>query len=316
MSGARAQIAQLLDATTVVSPRAYVWVGQRFDLPPGPAPAEALRRELEARLYADFYLPGGVTPGGGAEVRPSGPWPSAAARALSRANAGSGSRQEGWIVRGTGPEIVVERDGLRVWADPDAVHPVVGGTGVGERVAVTVPAESFGPPHGFYTAYGEAGPGEGPLDRLYWNVRPEGRPALVAAVTSLLNRARRPFRLKVLSRPDVHRCDAGVLYTPARDRGEVAELAARVLDRIRAHLGAATPALTLALAPGLGFAEDPPGDESFGTHRCRLLAGAIAGARGRPLEAVAERFRAKGLSLDAPHRNPGSPPGRDPAWPA
>lgn len=323
MSSPRQQVAEVLDALIVHSPAAYTWVGQRFRLPPlagGETAAGALARELAARLYLDAYVTGGVTPGGVATPWMTGPWPSAAARELSAANRGTGSRQAGWTVHEVGAQIVVERDGLRLWADPAQVLPDGGGgAGVGEPVVLVVPEESFGPPHGFYAAYGDAGRGDGAIDRFYWNVRPGGRPALIEAVTSLLNEAGLPFRVKVLSRPDLSRCDAGVLYAPASDRSRVVAVVAEVHRRVAPHLREAAPALTKRLAPGLGFAEDPPGEESFGTHRCALLAGALVDclAAGRTtgearMEAVEEAFRRKGLALDAPHRNPGSVARDDP----
>jgi hypothetical protein len=74
-----------------------------------------------------------------------------------------------------------------------------------------------------------------------------------------------------------------------------------------------TPALTKTLAPGLGLAEDPGGQESFGTHRCLALAEGMVRAYERSastpearLEAVAESFDDAGLRLEAPFLNPGS----------
>ena len=66
--------------------------------------------------------------------------------------------------------------------------------------------------------------------------------------------------------------------------------------------------MTLPLAPGLAFAEDPGTGESFGTHRCLLLAEAALTAAERDLQApeerlevVRERFAEAGTTLDAPH---------------
>ena len=66
--------------------------------------------------------------------------------------------------------------------------------------------------------------------------------------------------------------------------------------------------MTLPLAPGLAFAEDPGGGESFGVHRCLLLADAAVMAAERGLTApddrldvVRERFAEAGISLDTPY---------------
>ena len=72
--------------------------------------------------------------------------------------------------------------------------------------------------------------------------------------------------------------------------------------------------MTLPLAPGVAFAEDPGGGESFGEHRCLLLAEAVVTAAERGLggaedrlEVVRERFAEAGTTLDAPYL--GSSPG-------
>ena len=79
------------------------------------------------------------------------------------------------------------------------------------------------------------------------------------------------------------------------------------------HLDIMAPALTKRLAPGLGFAEDPGGDESFGQYRCRQLAEGIVRAyehRARRihdrLAVVSARFAEDGVDLDEPYRA-GSP---------
>ena len=67
------------------------------------------------------------------------------------------------------------------------------------------------------------------------------------------------------------------------------------------------PVFTKTLAPGLGVAEDPGYTESFGQHRCRLLAeGLVRGHEQRihnledRLRVVSDCFRAEGLDLDPP----------------
>src|SRR3954454_7722017 len=53
---------------------------------------------------------------------------------------------------------------------------------------------------------------------------------------------------------------------------QLVELACRLGE----HALPDAPPLTLPPAPGLAVAMDPGGDESFGTHRCRLIADASA----------------------------------------
>ena len=83
----------------------------------------------------------------------------------------------------------------------------------------------------------------------------------------------------------------------------------RALAATAAWLRSGSPAFTLPLARGVALAEYVTGDGgSFGTSRCRLLAEGLVDAhehraRSLPerLDAVAARFAARGLDLDAPH---------------
>ena len=327
MSAHRRVVADALEALAIHSTRSYSWLGQLFvrDADLEGDETDALRRSIEGRLYSDLYLAGGVAAPRPVPAPHTGPWPSRVARELSAANTGTGSPEAGWVVVGRdGTTLVVERDGLRVWAERERVRGETPAPGVGDRVALVSPKEAFGRPGGFYAVYGDAGRGpaaeEGPVDRFYWNVRPGGRPVLVHGLTSTLNRADVPFRLKVLSDPRVARCDAGVLYTPGTRRADVVERLAGVLTAVAAHMRPATPIFTRPLAPGLGFAEHPPGAESFGTHRCDLLArgmirGHLEGAAGADerLRMVEAAFDDAGIRLDHPHLNPTSDPAHDPA---
>ena len=89
---------------------------------------------------------------------------------------------------------------------------------------------------------------------------------------------------------------------------------ALVRDEVAGHLRETVPALTLRLAPGLAFAEDPGGGESYGAHRCRLITEAVLTAwdaresrSSERLRHVTERFRRGGVDLARPYLGPGSP---------
>lgn len=321
-------VTDALDALIVHSERSYSWLGQLFVLDEDRRdPMEALRDAVEERLYSDFYLAGCVSAPRPAPDPHRGPWPSALVREMAAANAGSGSLQAGWRVTRECDDgsIVVQRDGLTLWADPD---DVIGRDATGSdaaQVSVRLPEEVIGRPGGFYAAFGSAGRGpdddSAPVDRLYWNVAPTHRPALVGAVTRALNRDGLPFRLKVLGDPVAGRCDAGVLYTSSSLRSRVVQALPGILRDVGAHsLRMPVPVFTLPLAPGLGFAEHPPGAESFGSHRCGLLADAAVGAYASGAVALAARLAVAiacleqaGVDLDHPHRNPGSDARDDPA---
>jgi hypothetical protein len=316
-----ARIPEALEALRVDSLSQYVWLGQRFEVRrEAPGDRAMLASALATRLYLDFYCPGGVAPPEGPPDPPGSLLPSPYVKALSAANNGRGSSQAGWtVVAADDGLLVVERDGLKLWARPSEVAAPDGRREPGSEVTVVVPSESLGLAPGFYTAYGDAGgcsPDAGTaVDRFYWNVQPAAGPAVLGAVTTVLNGAGIPFRFKIADDPAAVRCDAGVLYATPSWRPRVVPALERVLGLVAPHLWDRTGPFTLRLAPGLAFAEDPPGDDSFGSHRCRLLAEAVVEAHVRGmlrtedrLAVVADRFAADGLSLDAPHLGAGSDP--------
>ena len=121
-------IADVLEATTIVSDTGFLWFGQHVDdLPAEVAAAlpEERRRghlghELASRLYADCYRWGRPRPSPAPLERrpPLGTTPLAAA--LAEANRGRGGVWPGWRVIGReGEDVLVERGGLTLRARPD-----------------------------------------------------------------------------------------------------------------------------------------------------------------------------------------------------
>ena len=279
---------------------------------------------LQQHLYEHVYTTGSPTPSRD-RVRfvPADAARTEFVQRLSRANAGQGGWDPGWVPSRTAPH-VVSRGGLRVSARPGSLrqptstsdsatdHAPTGPDGVEMWRPKELPAAS----PGYYVALGDRdlpAQGTATLVRWYWNLVPEGAEAFVRLLTGSMNDQRIPFQLKTLSDPaQYQRCDAGVLYVPRADTGAVAEAVHRVLPTLRPYLKGATPAFTKRLASGLGLAEDPPGRESFGLSRAHLLADGLVGAheRGLPraerVRAVIEHFEAHGISMSAPHLNPGS----------
>lgn len=147
--------------------------------------------------------------------------------------------------------------------------------------------------------------------RLYWALASAGAVPLVDRLTDELDRARVPYHLKLLADPAGYtRADAAVTYLPADTWPSVAKTLPAVLDDVAAYLKQSVPTFTRRLEPGLGLAEDPDGEESFGEHRCRLVAEGLWQAHrdpdiDRPV-AVADRFREAGLDPAAPHLDPRS----------
>ncbi len=324
MSRYRLLVAEALRAVRISSPTRFCWHGAsgpvlRPDVESAMEPETARRyliHALQTHLYASFYCPGSARP-----HRPEGDLPpqlgfTPFVQALSSANAGAGSREAGWLVVGREEDgrVVVSRDGLTLWARPEEV---AGPAEPGATVSVLLPKELLRLSPGFYMALGDAalGSDSAAIVRFYWNVRSEGATALVAMLTTALNQEALGFRLKVLNDPGGYsRCDAAVLYTCRSDYDRAADIVAATYPAIACHLKPAIPALTKPLAEGLGLAEEPrPAGDSFGMHRCQLLADALvrahergAGSAQARVEDVEARFSEEGISLDRPYLNPGS----------
>jgi len=325
MNAYRDQLAAAVRAVTIRGPTAYAWLGQ----PSRPLPrlvrdalsAVECRRHLVAtlreELYSSFYTTGGAVPVHPGRVQPVGSDPQLAA-ALSAANAGPGSWESGWTVdRYDGNEAIVARQRLRVRVPVIDCRVNDGGqirSGVAVRVPLPKELPALSP--GFFMVLGATGSevvASQHTVRVYWHIAASGAAALVRALTSRLNAETVPFRLKVADHPiRFDRCDAAVLYLPVEAfEGVRAMLAHVAVTTMASRLRPQTPAFTLALAPGVGLAESPTTGESFGEHRCRLLADGIVGAdeRGVALaearvNAVIESLAENGVKIDAPYLEP------------
>jgi hypothetical protein len=306
----RAQVAAVLDAVTILGPARYAWIGRRSR--PIPASVDAdlddgRRRQhlvscLREELYCSFYCFGGPVPARWGEPQPLSGEPRLL-EALSRANTGRGSWEGGWTVeRVDNGEVVATGSRLRLRVSAADCRPLRGepGAAVSLRLPSALPRLS----PGFWFAVGDA-PADALAVRVYWNVTCQGAPTLVQTLTTRLNGAGVPFRLKVADHPFRYtRHDSAVLYLAGDDfralRSELGDLAAT----LAAHLRPGTPAFTLEFAPGVGLAEDP-GGESFGAQRCGLLAEALVRAHEGPVPgvaAVAACFAGHGVDIDAPYR--------------
>lgn len=316
----------VLEATAIHSATSYSWFGtpvqdvpRQIERTMSPSDArDYLLYRLQMQLYNDFYCRGAPTPSREPPARGAMHSSSPFVEALSAANSGRGSREPGWLVRAVDHRaIVVERDGLQVWVRPQDVFAPSSGIIPGARIRVRLPKELLNLFPGFYMTLGDEGispESDQALIRFYWNVTSTAAPHLVRAMTTRLNKARLPFRMKVVNEPErFTRCDAAVLYVRKADHRSLAQPVREIYRELAGDLKPAIPAFTKQLAPGLGFAEDPGGGDSFGTHRCRLLADGIIRAHESGCQAVSERLRVvaarfeeTGITLEQPFLNAGS----------
>jgi hypothetical protein len=241
---------------------------------------------------------------------------TAFAASLSAANRSRERWDAGWTIQSIRPDgsvAAAKGDRVRLFHPGEYHVPGLRGAVPGPGMAIRARAEreSQVVQPGYYFAFGEEiGDAEDDqsLLRFYWNVGPAGAAPLIGELTGSLNRFQLPFRLKCpLYPPAYARIDAAVLYVARRYYELASELVADVHASVAEHLDDEVPLFTLPLARGLSLAEDPGGAESFGTHRCRLLAEALveahrAGETDVPdrMDRVRQVFDRNGLDFERP----------------
>jgi len=324
-AGLRHELGRICQAVEIDSPTSFSFAGTRFEAPaaaqqPDPGPARLLQ-VLYERCYAQRFDGNGQAP---TAVSPpvSAPDPDFVRR-LVEANHGSERMDQGWQitrVEASGRLTATKDGAIRVFPPGKYFSPYGPGGPVqpGMTVAVWLARGSLSLQPGFYYAYGNTlGEAQDPYGmlRLYWNVRAASAPRLLMALTRRLNRFQVPFNFKTLTQPEhyEHRTDSSVLYIGRRFFPIVTQLYVELAPLLADDLVDDTPLFTKALAPGLGFAEDPGTGDSFGLSRCRIVAAALFAAHARNaqtpearLSEVEEHFARHGLTLERPYLNPRS----------
>ncbi len=315
-----AAVMEALAALQVEPPTRHSWVGELVELPEPvlrlsdeAGLRDALIGSIAATLYDGFYTHGAPRP-----ARPDRlPVERTLTHELAAANEGAGCLEPGWRLVGEDDgRLIVQRGGLRLWAGPEEV--VAGGTGMGDAVALRLPPDLPAYSPGFYVVRGQRGfSADGPrvLDRFYLDLSAEGAVPFVREASRRLNDAGLAFTAKVVDHPaGFDRRDAAVMAFERPDRDRAFAAAEEVRGAVTEFLDGGAPAMTLPLAPGLAFAEDPGGGVGFGWNRCVLIAKAVVTAAERGIDApedrievVRERFAQAGIDLDTPHLGPPSP---------
>lgn len=238
---------------------------------------------------------------------------------LSEANGGTGTWEPGWRLGAKDEDGRFEatKDGLVIWVWPDQIRTQITPTNLDSLVRIHVPKELCAMSPGFYVALGNAPPPDSPpkvLTRLYWHLTVDCAERALALVTSTLNDLGVPFRFKVVAHPQAFtRADAGVLYLDLEAFLANWSMLCRLHQTIKPYLRPEVPRFVKPLAPGLGVAEDPANGESFGQHRCRIVAAALWSAWKLDRQTEAERIEAaklaflnEGLDPDRPYLASGS----------
>jgi HopA1 effector protein family len=326
----RSELAAPLGAIVVHSYAALTFGGRLFQVAPAtppmavpyPVPPNPLVRDLMSALYTFCYtrrFTGHVPNDPVIEAAPDDPRFVAN---LSAANQSTAKWDPGWSVYAVGPngQAFVQKGEVQrsVWpgeylsAGPPGMPVQVGTT-----VHLFVQRESTALQPGLYYAFGETPSDawdEFHLLRFYFHVTSDGVASVFHELSKALNRYRVPFRMKTLTDSRTYdRADAAVLYLARR----YYELTVRLVRALSSHaadqLRETTPLFTLPIARGVGVAEEPDTGESFGMHRCRLMAEGIVDAFEQHsqsvddrLTAVERRFAMNGLDLTRPYLAAGS----------
>ncbi|MDV4166167.1 lanthionine synthetase LanC family protein [Rhizobium leguminosarum] len=126
---------------------------------------------------------------------------------------------------------------------------------------------------GFLLLFGRNDLHEAAPHRVYSSLHAHLAAEWIATATRHLDYAQVKFRLKALAHPLDYsrRLDTSVIYIDLRARGAQRALADAYREASHCFRDG-VPALTRWIAPGLSVAESPPGGESFGRHRCGLIA--------------------------------------------
>lgn len=242
---------------------------------------------------------------------------------LHSSNRGAGCFDPGWRVLRQEEDgtLAVIKDNLTLHVERERyLRREHQSAGVGDEVSIRLPRNRV--QSGFYMAVGNVsahGYQTAPeYVRIYFNLSPEGTIALMDAITMQLNDLAIPFKFKALYNPsDYDRFDAAVLYSDKRDYEAIRSALQGIYLENRSHFQPEVPLFTKLLAPGLALAEEPDckfaTKESFGTHRCQLVANGLLEARDNGDEspdsrmtAILQHFSRLGIDANRPYLNANS----------
>jgi hypothetical protein len=325
-------LSPLLAALRIDSPHAFTLGGRSFDVPPAPVPAAGTGNApeqtpplvpwLTGALYRFAYSRPFRPPLSLEDPPATGMVDAGLVATLSAANASRDRWEEGWSISQvhSSGEITAQRGNATrgIWPGQFLSDDGPGSRPrAGARIRLFYPRESSSLQPGFYYCFSET-PEPGydgfGLARIYWHVTAEGAPRLVRLLSTRLNRFQVPFRLKCATLPGEYgRTDVAVVYLAKRSFPFFAELLRGVIPEMRPFLGEEVPLFARRFAPGVGIAEDPGNGESFGQHRCRVIAeacwsGFLEGRQdpGTLLDEIRRRLAAAGADPDRAYLNAGS----------
>ena len=244
---------------------------------------------------------------------------------LHTSNNGKGYFDSGWQVLGIDSgdgSLIVKKDGLTLHIESNSSdEDKFASLACGSWISIRLPKNRI--QNGFYAAVGNAGLSNPNnqndnrnIVRIYFNVTDESAPKIVNSLTKQLNEASIPFSFKTLYNPADYskRCDCAVLYFGKENYHVVKQVLQSIYLEHQACFPNKVPLFTKILAPGLALAEEPnhkfSAKESFGTHRCQIVANGLLEAWQKGdnspenrMMCISQHFSQLGIDLERPYLN-------------
>jgi hypothetical protein len=265
--------------------------------------------QLSAWLYANWYSIPDPRP----EIPPVAPGREALETALRAALPASRRWHRGWVVvqcARNGFCLAGYRDRRRELRPGDYANLSRPGMPVmpGDRIAVTDCIDWLDAQTGFWCAQSLGREPSPPLSRVYWSVNHDQVGAVLADLAATLDVVEIRYSLKCPAyAAGFARVDSLVLYLEREGWPVASSLVAAVAARLGCALRDSIPPLTLKIAPGLAFAEDPGDGKSFGESRCDALAAGIAALTSSDTPEEGSGVSILARSLDAAGIDPAQP---------
>lgn len=236
---------------------------------------------------------------------------------LHTSNKGIGYWSQDWLVINEEEDgsLAVHKNGLTLHIERDLyLSEVDKSATVGNLVAIKMPKNLV--QNGFYMAASNLGTEHNQdILRIYFNVSPEGALSMMENITTELNNLPVPFSFKALYTPDEYkRYDSAVLYFNKHEYKTIYPILQKVYLANQEIFSPQVPLFTKPLAPGLSCAEEPENKfgekESFGTHRCQIIANGLIAAwqadkndSESRMTAIFEQFALQKIKLKYPYLN-------------
>ena len=268
---------------------------------------------LTAILYNECYAKKLVFQRGNSILPYQAPQDNEFIEKLSGANY-SASIENGWRVKAKlnlGQLEVIKEDKTRT-IKPYEYQPYNDAVNINDHIRVRQTLEDRSTQKGFYYAFSIEPFILAPTSvRVYWNVESDGAPLLLTAITSLLNRYRLPFLFKCLDQPALYsRRDCCVLYFEMKYFHVFKWLFPSIYKTILGKIQSDVPLFTHAIAEGVGIAEHPLNNESFGMKMMKILSSAIIQIPSgeqinteRKIAYIETVFASAGVDLSSPFLN-------------